>query len=100
FVLDKLATAVDQEMNDDTRLRERLLEAQMRHELGEISAGELAATEKDILARLRVIQEERSGGSVGPISFESGVSVETEVGGDEGMREEPPPPEPKKKRKK
>ena len=34
FVFDKIATAVDTEMNDDTALREQLLAAQMRLELG------------------------------------------------------------------
>ena len=37
FVLDKLATTVDTELNDDTALREQLLAVQMRLELGEIS---------------------------------------------------------------
>ena len=34
FVLDKVAAAVDTELNDDTALREQLLAAQMRVELG------------------------------------------------------------------
>ena len=37
FVLDKVAAAVETEMNDDTALRERLLAAQMQLELGEMS---------------------------------------------------------------
>ena len=40
FVLGKIAAAVDAEVNDDTRLREQLLAAQMRLELGEITADE------------------------------------------------------------
>ena len=36
FVLGKVAAAVDAELNDDSRLREELLAAQMRLELGEI----------------------------------------------------------------
>ena len=39
FVLDKVAAAVDTELNDDTALREQLLAAQMRVELGEMSRG-------------------------------------------------------------
>ena len=39
FVLDKVAAAVDTEMNDDTALREQLLAAQMRLELGEMTRG-------------------------------------------------------------
>ena len=40
FVLDKVATVVDTELNDDTALREQLLAAQMRVELGEMSQEE------------------------------------------------------------
>ncbi|AKF10193.1 gas vesicle protein GvpG [Sandaracinus amylolyticus] len=59
FVLDKVVAAVDRELNDDTQLRERLLEAQMRAELGEIDEEELAAIEREVMARLRAIQEAR-----------------------------------------
>jgi hypothetical protein len=61
FVLDKVAAAVDTELNDDTALREQLLAAQMRSELGEISPAEFDAIEADILARLREIRERRQG---------------------------------------
>ena len=62
FVFDKIAAAVDTEMNDDTALREQLLAAQMRVELGEMRADEFAALEADILARLREIRDRRQGG--------------------------------------
>jgi hypothetical protein len=61
FVLDKIAAAVDTELNDDTALREQLLAAQMRVELGEMSQAEFAALEADILARLREIRERQPG---------------------------------------
>ncbi len=79
FVLDKIVTAVDQEMNDDTRLREELLAAQMRLELGEISEDEFARIERDLLARLREIQEQRQGGAATPHDFR-GAEVEVTVG--------------------
>lgn len=63
FVLDKVAAAVDTEMNDDTALREQLLAAQMRVELGEMSEHEFATLEADILARLREIRQRRQGSS-------------------------------------
>ena len=63
FVLDKLAAAVDTELNDDTALREQLLAAQMRLELGELSQEEFAQLESDILARLREIRDRRQGGA-------------------------------------
>jgi hypothetical protein len=63
FVLDKVAAAVDTELNDDSALRERLLAAQMRLELGEISPEEFNALEADVLARLREIRDRQQGGA-------------------------------------
>jgi hypothetical protein len=61
FVLDKVAAAVETELNDDTALREQLLAAQMRVELGEMTQGEFDVFEADILARLREIRDRRQG---------------------------------------
>ena|SRR5688572_16790 len=61
FVLDKVAAAVETELNDDTALREQLLAAQMRVELGEMSEADFAQFEADILARMREIRERRQG---------------------------------------
>lgn len=61
FVLDKLAAAVETELNDDSALREHLLAAQMRLELGELSEDDFAELEADILARLREIRDRRQG---------------------------------------
>jgi Gas vesicle protein G len=66
FVLGKIAAAVDAELNDDSRLREELLAAQMRLELGEITEQEFASFEADILARLREIRERQLGGEGQP----------------------------------
>jgi hypothetical protein len=63
FVFDKIAAAVDTELNDDTALREQLLAAQMRVELGEMSEAEFADLEAEVLARLREIRDRRRGGS-------------------------------------
>jgi hypothetical protein len=62
FVLDKIVAAAEAEARDDTSLREQLLEAQMRLELGEISEEEFAETERDILARIREIKGTQQGG--------------------------------------
>ena len=61
FVLDKVAAAVETELNDDTALREQLLAAQMRVELGEMTEEEFAVFEADILARLREIRDRKQG---------------------------------------
>jgi gas vesicle protein GvpG len=68
FVLDKVAAAVDTEMNDETALREQLLAAQMRVELGEMSQQAFAKFEDDILARLREIRQRRQGTSPAEIA--------------------------------
>jgi hypothetical protein len=68
FVLDKVAAAVDTEMNDESALRERLLAAQMRVELGEMSEEEFATLEEDVLARLREIRSRRQGGDAAALS--------------------------------
>lgn len=79
FVLDKVATAVDSELNDDTALREELLALQMRYELGEIGDEELAVRERDLLDRLRALRPEPAGGS-GAISFGGGEGYGVDVG--------------------
>ena len=50
FVLDKVATIADAELNDPERQRERLLEAQMKLETGEITEKEFSEIE---IGRLR-----------------------------------------------
>jgi hypothetical protein len=66
FVFDKIAAAVDTELNDDTHLREELLAAQMRLDLGEMSQTEFDTFEADVLSRLRQIRESRG---VGPAAL-------------------------------
>jgi gas vesicle protein GvpG len=67
-VLEKVVAAVDTEMNDDSVLRERLLDAQMRVELGEMGPDEYAEFEEDILARIREIKARQRGGESAAIS--------------------------------
>ena len=52
----KVATIADQELNDPERQRERLLEAQMQLENGEITDEEFAAIETDVFDRIREIK--------------------------------------------
>jgi len=85
FVLDKVAAAVETEMNDDSALREQLLAAQMRLELGEMSQDEFDTYEADILARIRDIRERRRGGDVAiePPSDMRITGIEATFEGDE-----------------
>ncbi len=80
FVLDKVVAAAEAEMQDDGALREQLLEAQMRLELGEISDEEFAATERDILARIREIKGSQPGAiTMTPGDKVSGVEIDTDL---------------------
>jgi len=81
FVLDKVVAAAEAEMQDDTALREQLLEAQMKLELGEISDHEFAEIERDVFARIREIKEQRGQGqgaiTMSPKDKISGVDIDT-----------------------
>jgi len=85
FVFDKIAAAVDTELNDDTHLRDQLLAAQMRVELGEMSEGEFEVFEADILARLREIRDRRQGAGAATLSPNDYkiTGIEATFGGDE-----------------
>ena len=67
FVLGKVAAAVEAELNDDSHLREELLAAQMRLELGEITEQEFTQFEADILVRLREIRNRQLGEAAQPM---------------------------------
>jgi Gas vesicle protein G len=87
FVLDKVASAAEQELDDVDRLREELLAAQMRVELGEMREEDFADFERDILSRMRAIREAREGetatGVVGKRGTLRVTGVEATFGGDE-----------------
>jgi hypothetical protein len=81
FVLDKLRAVAEDELRDDKVLRERLLDAQMRLELGELTTEEFTAIERDVFDRLR----ESRGGQPAALSMKSRgakVSVEASVADD------------------
>ena len=88
WALRTVITAAEAEMNDDSALREQLLEAEMRREMGEISDAEFADIEGDLLARIREIKERREG--AGPLavgqpmetSGDTTFEVEASVSGD------------------
>ena len=86
FVLDKLIAAADAELSDDSALRETLLEAQVRRELGELSEEDYLALEADLLQRIQQVQ----GGARGPIEAASGyeiAGVEATFTGDEHSKD-------------
>ena len=78
FVLDKVVAAAEAESQNDTSLREQLLEAQMRLELGELSDEEFAEIERDVLARIREIKGQQAGAfTIGPSDRIASVDVES-----------------------
>jgi hypothetical protein len=91
FVLTRIAEAVETEMYDESHLRDELLAAQMKLELGEIDDEEFAAIEEQVLAGLREIGE-RKRGTPQPVassrSAERKLTVES-VSADFGHRDEP-----------
>src|SRR5258706_7416549 len=82
FVMEKLLAVAEAELSDDSVLRERLIDAQMRLEVGELSLEEFTEIERDVFDRLREIK----GGHTGPLSMTSNdsgsVTVEANVGDD------------------
>jgi hypothetical protein len=56
FILGQIQKMADQELNDDTVIKEQLLELQMRLELEEISDEEYQVREAELFARLRALK--------------------------------------------
>jgi hypothetical protein len=79
---------VDRELNDDTAIKEQLLELQMRLELDEISDEEYTEREAELFARLRVIKA-RQLDLLHQVHSAESSSFVIEVGGDDegGFRE-------------
>ena len=59
WVLKQIQTMADSEMNNDQVWKERLIELQMKLELGEITEEEFGREEKEIFQRLREIRQNR-----------------------------------------
>jgi hypothetical protein len=78
FVLDKVMAAAETELQDDSALRDRLLEAQMRLELGEISDEEFGEIERDVLVAIREIKGRQQGPiSMSPDDKVTGVDIQS-----------------------
>lgn len=59
YVFGKVAELADQELNDESVVREQLLLLQLRLEEGEIEEGAYAEQEAELFARLREIKERK-----------------------------------------
>ena len=56
FILGQVQKMADQELNDDSVIKDQLLDLQMRYELEEISDEDFKAREAELFARLRAIK--------------------------------------------
>jgi gas vesicle protein GvpG len=63
WIAERLLEEAERELGDETAVRRRLAELEVRHELGEISDEELAEAEDALLAQLAARRE--AGGSDG-----------------------------------
>jgi hypothetical protein len=87
FTFGKIAEAVDAELNDENGLREELLAAQMRLELGEMTEVEFAELERAILARIREIRQRTMGDAPSPRDAKI-TGVEATVWSDESEEDD------------
>ena len=82
FILNQIQKIADKELNDDTFIKEQLLELQMRVELDEISDEEYKAREAELFARLRAIKA-RQLDLLHQVHTAESSSMTVEAGGDE-----------------
>jgi hypothetical protein len=85
WTLGKVAQVVDEELTDDTPIKQELMELQMQLELGDIDDAEYTRREAEIMKRLREVREWRErlgrGVSGGPVKVSA--PAERAPGGDQ-----------------
>lgn len=59
WIGEKVAEQVDRELYDEGAVRGKLMELELRFDLGETSEEEYMAAEEELLERLRIIRERR-----------------------------------------
>ena len=59
FILNQVGEMAEAELYDESRIREELLELQLRLDEGDITEDEYVEQEADVMARLRVAREYR-----------------------------------------
>jgi hypothetical protein len=82
FILGQIQKMADQELNDDTVIKEQLIELQMRLELDEISDAEYRERETELFARLRALKT-RQLELLHQVHSAESSSFVIEMGGDE-----------------
>ena len=82
FIMRQIQQIADRELNDESVIKEQLLELQMRLELEEISEEDYAAAEAELFARLRAIKA-RQLEALGQVHTADTSSMVVEAGGDD-----------------
>ncbi|HWS53145.1 MAG TPA: gas vesicle protein GvpG [Pyrinomonadaceae bacterium] len=82
FILRQVQQIADRELNDESVIKEQLLELQMRLELEEISDEDYAAAEAELFARLRAVKQ-RQLEALGQVHTADTSSIVIEAGGDD-----------------
>jgi hypothetical protein len=80
FALDKVFQVAEQELDNPEALQQRLLEAQMQLEEGEIDEETFASIEADVFARIRELRGPDAGGIADASAFDE---IEVEINDDE-----------------
>jgi hypothetical protein len=82
FILSQIQQMADRELNDESVIKEQLLELQMRLELEEVSEADYTEQEAELFARLRAIKT-RQLEALQQIHTAESSSMVIETGGDE-----------------
>ena len=82
FIMRQIQQLADKELNDESLIKEQLLELQMRLELEEISDEDYVEAERELFKRLRVIKQ-RQLEALGEVHTADSSSVVIETGGDD-----------------
>jgi hypothetical protein len=82
FILSQIQKVADQELNDESVIKEQLLELEMRLELGEISREDHRSQEAELFARLRNVKA-RQLEMLSQVHTSESSSMVIEAGGDE-----------------
>ena len=82
FIMKQIQQLADKELNDESVIKEQLLELQMRLELEEISEEDYAEAERKLFARLRAIKA-RQLEALSQVHTADTSSMVVESGGDE-----------------
>ena len=94
FVLTRLAEAVEAEMYDESALREELLAAQMKLELGEITEEDFEQIEAEVFRNMREVKARqkaatRQQAETGTVPGERGKFAIESISADLSHRDEP-----------